>query len=400
MIRFETLRAMRAAALFAALAVAAVSGDAQRIPSDALPDALRTEVERIRKLPKKAAALRLPVVVRAVRALADEHPKVAFALAKWVTKTDPDHGPGQIAFAELALAEKRKSDATKAATRVLETAIDDASRAAAARILGEPVDPALPELERVEGDGPALVLVAMGDVDVLLLKAVRDRMQKWIHMPVVVQGGGIELPMSERNPWLAELDGFRRTLEKSWDAGGADAARSCGAERSDLQRDQIVARVYRAWLVAKEDWRGLSEFEAGMRTSFRPAWIADTLTQALAAEIGAHARDGVRYLGITRGDMLSSRSHAPVQGWGGANLGVASYAQFLPDVRKEKPEWDKLVERLMKQGLCTAAEVLQLGRCRDRSCPMNLGRRPTFGAFDRKRAQPCPNCEMKLQLKK
>ncbi len=397
MIRIETPRALAAIVLFL---VATAAADAQRIPSDALPKALRAEVERVRKLPKKAAALRLPVIVRAVRALADAHPKVAFGLAKWVAKTDPNYGPGQVAFAELALANKRKADATKAAKRALETATDDASRVAAARLLGETLDPALPELERIEGDGPALVLVAMGDVDVLLLKAVRERMQKWIHMPVVVQGGGVALPMSERNPWLSELDGFRRALEGAWDAGASEAARACGADRSDLQRDQVVARVYRAWLVAKEDWRGLSEFEAGMRTKFRPAWIADTMTRELASHIGAYARDGVRYVGITAGDMISTRSQRSVLGWGGANLGVASYAQFSPDVREEKPDWEKLVVRLTKQALCTSAEVLQLGRCRTSSCPMHLGRFPTFERFDRKRAQPCPNCEMKLQLAK
>jgi predicted Zn-dependent protease/nucleotide-binding universal stress UspA family protein len=367
-----------------------------------VPAGLKEEAERVLKLAKPQARSRIGTALRYAAVLHKAgFAKEASRAVDRIIKLHNGALEAHLLAAEL-LAESGKSDAAKKkATWVLERAETDAIRGGALRLLGRPADTSIPEMARLDGADMRIVVVPIGSVDALLLKAVAGEVMRHLPFPVVIQDARLEMPPATRNPFQGELRRLRDAFRNQIETETAQAALAELSKRPDeLESDRVFLEVYRAWLCRTARWRELSDLEARLGAEHRPEWRAEDLTRHLASVVGLHARDKLVFVGVTRGAMFASgmrrgpRERA-VFGWGGKGLGVASYAGFRAASTGAAPDWKRLVARTAKQVMCVAGSTFEIRRCRDRKCPMRV--LFDLGGLDSKGLDPCPECARQLR---
>lgn len=379
-----------------ALVAAAIAADDDPDPSAALA----AEASRCLRLPKSKAKPRLGVaLLHAKRTLQGGDTKAASKILNKIVRIDPWALEAHLLLAQLQL--KRSADrssgkraAEKKIRWILEHAETDAPRAGALAALGQEADLAIPAARPLPGTDIRIAIVPIGQIDVLLVKAAAERVARHIKYPVVVQDARLDLPAGGDDPlatWTEKLrTTFQPVLEKP---EGAAALKRAGRTRAALQADDAFLRVYRAWLLGSSRWRELSDFDAVVLGAPPRILPPDALTQHLAAAAGSFSRENVKYVGITRGFMLGHDwrgRERPAYGWGGRNLAVASYGRFRATETREKPNWQRLLDRTANQIICVIGNTFEVGKCPDRTCPMHM----VFDlkSIDARKFEPCPRC--------
>jgi len=99
------------------------------------------------------------------------------------------------------------------------------------------------------------------------------------------------------------------------------------------------------------------------------------------------------FAGLTRGHMVGhdwQKKERPAYQWGGRNLAVVSYGRFLASWSRDKPNWQRLLDRTTNQLLCGIGSTFDVGKCTDRKCPMHV----VFDlkSLDARGFKPCPRC--------
>jgi predicted Zn-dependent protease len=112
----------------------------------------------------------------------------------------------QLACAELYLMMGKKDEALTKAKIVAKAAEEDSLIVPARRMLGETVDTAVEPMGKLDGDAFTIVLVPMGDVDVLLLRDIRQRLQDKLGITILIRTIPLEMPKCGR----------LSSLEKQW----------------------------------------------------------------------------------------------------------------------------------------------------------------------------------------
>jgi len=357
--------------------------------------ALRAEADRCLKLKKKEARLRIgTVLLCADRFRESGDPRTARQYLKKIVKIDPWAMEAHVMLAEVQKAAGEDTAVEKKTRWILEHAESGRVRSRALRLAGSPADATLPSIAPVPGTDLRIVLIPIGPVDALLLKAAAEKAMRHVNFPVLVQDAGLHLPPGGDDPleaWTARLrEAFRPVLDTP---EGRDAFTQVGKSPQEVSSDEVFHAVYRAWLERTGKWRELSEFDARLDGSRPRVWRADDMNRHLATVVGAYSRDKLMYVGMTRGHMLGRGwrgGERPAFGWGGGGLGTVSYGPLFARQSGEKPSWDRLVARTAKQVICVIGSTLEVGRCRDRKCPMRVV--VDLKSLDAKGFDPCPKC--------
>lgn len=358
--------------------------------------ALRAEAERVLHLGKSEARSRLDIAIRHAEHLRQEgQARTALQWLDRILKVDPWAMRARLMVAEIGREQASTPAWRKQAEWILDHALADHVRVGALYLLDRPVDTSIPAMQRVPGAGVTIVLVPIGKVDALLLKAVAEEAGRYLPFPVLLQDARLPLPRPARNPFGPRIDrlrsGFRRALDSP---GGRRVLAEHGKTVRDLESDAVFLDVYRTWLESGGRWRELSDLDEGLRRRHRPAWPANDLMKHLASVLGRHGRDNVSYIGVTRGEIYAGPQERALFGWGGKEIGIVSYARFLPRLTGEEPDWNKLRERTTKQVICTAGSTFEVGTCEDRGCPMRI----VFEVSRRDacRLTPCEACRRRM----
>ena len=364
-----------------------------------IPRALVTEANRALKSRKTEIGGSLGVVHELVARLrkAGEDKKAASLLARAV-KASPWDMVCQIHHAEVLQALGKTRDARKKAGWILAHAREDDVRARAARLLDEPLPPAIPMLERPSHDKTELVLVPLPPVDSGLVRAVSERMKDRLAIPVQVRSFRFKpLPAASRNTMKKELEEHRiRFEERAGDEEVTRLLRENDLAMDDLLLEHVFVPVYRTWLIQGQHWKHLRLFDSSVTRVFRPQWNANKLVDFLFnRQLGRYRSQQCLYFAITRADIYLSDNVRFNFAASGRHFSLISYSRFLPWCTREDPDWDRLVERTYKQALTSVGRCLGITRCPDPNCVCSYAN--GLRDHDAKNDHYCSQCLSRIQ---
>ncbi|MBN2492529.1 MAG: hypothetical protein JXQ29_16900 [Planctomycetes bacterium] len=392
------VRRLRRALVLALLGLAAGGAAWAQAAPDPLEE-LRAEADRTLALRNAELRGRLGIVLRyAERLRQTGDRKGARQYVDRVLKLDSWAMDAHLMVAEMTREEGDAAATEKKANWLLEHAESDGVRTGALHLLERTADTAIPDIERVPGESVKIVLIPIGAVDVLLLKAAAEQVMRRLNYEVVLQRAGLELPRDAETPLRAYLDDLRKRFVPLLDTPEGDAALAATSRgRAQLEAEEVFLLVVRTWLEQQARWRELADLEARLETDYRPRWSADTMLRHFASVLGPHGRPNVMYVGVTRADMHADarRRSGPVFGWGGREVAVMTYGPFLSARSGEKPSWERLVARTTKQIICTAGSAFEIGRCGNAKCPMRVVY--DLRSLDQKGYDPCTRCAEQLR---
>jgi len=361
---------------------------------------LRAEADRCLKLKKSRARQRLCIpLLCAERLRQTGDTKAARRILSRIVKIDPWAMEAHLMLTEMQKEGGEKEAAEKKARWILEHAETGSVRSGALHLLDQPSDTSIPNMERVPGTSVTIVLIPIGTVDALLLKAAARKVMRHINFPVLIQQAGLHLPPGGDNPLQSWTEQLRASFDRVVATPEGQAALSeTGRSRRDLSADDVFFQVYRTWLEQTARWRDLSDFEARIRGAAPRVWHGDEMNRHLATVLGPYGSETTMYVGVTRGHMLGRGwrgNERPAFGWGGKGVGSVSYGPYFASRSGEKPNWDRLLTRVAKQIICVAGSTLQLSRCTKRKCPMRVV--VDLRSLDAKGLDPCKTCAQEIR---
>jgi len=312
-------------------------------------------------------------------------------------KVAPWDMPCQIDYAELLYETRRKKKAGKKARWILAHASEDRARAGAWRLLGETVSLETNKLERRRGGKPRVVLLPYGPCDLLLLQSLEKEVEGRLPVPIDVRAADLgPLPQADRNG-LEFLAADRRTeFEKEATAEeAAAAAKAVGATVADLKKiDHLFVTAYRRWLIHKEAWKRLLDFDRDLAEEKPSQWDGGKLRKKIDRGLASlrHRRD--IYIAVTRADIFLGKNMRYNFAVSGGEIAIMSYARFLPWFTQEDPDWKRLVERGVKQVLNSIGRCAGITKCPIPECPCSTA--TGLESHDAKGYTYCEDCQPRV----
>jgi predicted Zn-dependent protease len=216
---------------------------------------------------------------------------------------DFDH---HLFYAQL-LAKLNRPDAKSAQAQiVLQGSENQALVAQAQELLGKPL-PQIEPLDDLPTAMPILVLVPLGDIDLLLLQDEQAKLHDTLHIDVRIRSVPFKMPLPDRRP-LA-------------------------------------------------------------RTPQNRQWSARYMISLFAQAVHPFTADNVRFIGVTCNDIYADDKNYYFA-WSDGDCSIVSYARFLATFNNEMPDRARLARRFHFQCLTSAGHVFGLDRCMDSSCPL------------------------------
>lgn len=356
---------------------------------------LKKEADAVLGLGAVEAREKLDVVFRYAR-LSAEKGKLNEALKYYeaALRFHPLSFENQLAYAELLTKAGKVELARRRASLVARSSENDALVAKARTLLGQDVSMEIEPIARPKGDQPVLVLVPMGQVDILLLQEVRPRVAKALGIEVQIRKAKIKLPPPRRTPLRDFVAQIRRQLDqmkaRSPD-GFAALLKEEGFAAKDLQDDDKAVAILRA-LMARSGEEPARKFDLLLQhiRSQGDQWDAKELVEALWHAAKPYERAKARFVGVTRRDIFR-KDYAFLLALRIGGYGVLSYRRYLAEFTDETPDRSRLLRRLNIQVINSAGHVYDLERCSDPTCPRSYAH--SVAEHDKKGEQLCPKCK-------
>ena len=280
----------------------------------------------------------------------------------------------QLACAEQYEKLGKKDEAAAKAKIVAKAAEEDAQILAARKMLGEQVDTAVEAMGKLEGDGFTIVLVPMGDVDVLLLREIRQKAQDQLGVPVLVRSIPLKMPDFGRDPLHDLCQGLRRDLQKIKQDGPDNYAailKTTGIQEEELQQDMAVMGLFQWLLRQPGNEANRQAFAKALDDlpSTERQWDSIGLVNVFREAVKPYRQKNVRFIGVTRCDIYSENTAFLFANTCLGDVSVMSYRRFMSAFTRETPNRGRLAKRATNQALSCSGKVFGLESCSDPTCP-------------------------------
>jgi predicted Zn-dependent protease len=239
----------------------------------------------------------------------------------------------------------------------------------ASTMLGQP-PPQISALGQLPSRGAVLVLIPMGDVDLLLLQQERSQLQKELGIKVEIRS----VPCQTAGPSRSNQRPMANTLRLGWqrlrvsNPDGFDMAlERYGLTAADLDNDWKVFQFSAKFFRDGGDVQHAQEIDQ-ILGKIDGQWDAADLLTSLTQAVTPMAQNNVRYIGITSHDIFA-QDYNYLFGWSTGNCAIVSYKRFTASFNGEIPNRTRLLRRFHFQCLASAGHVFGLPRCTDPTCP-------------------------------
>jgi len=351
-------------------------------------DALRKEADRLLGSGNVAARREIHVVYELVdRLLEAKQDKEALKYLLDALEVDPWRLDKQVACAKLLLSRGEETLAREKLKIVMEHAESDDLILDAASLLNKEVTTDISDAEKIPGENYVLVLVPMGETDLVLLNEVKDDLSKALNIPVELQKVSLQMPDAKRNRVLEEM---RRHIKDSLkDPRVKSLFKMLQIESEDLDDNQTmeVNKELVALSYGDQAEAVLKEIDENIESSYQ--WDADELLPALIDAARPYKRLYAGYIGVTKKDMFAEESNF-LFGWSavGREYAVMSYHRFEADFNHEPPNRQRLKTRIMKQLLSSTSILYGIESCSNPTCPVTYPN--DLAEHDAKSLNLCP----------
>lgn len=280
----------------------------------------------------------------------------------------------QLACAELYMNMGKKDEALAKAKIVSKAAEEDDLIILARKMLGEKVDTGIELLGKLDGNAFTIVLVPMGEVDVLLLRDIRQKLQDQLGIAVLIRRIPLKMPAFGRDPVHDFCGELRKSLmaKKANDPDRfASVLKDAGIREAELEQDQKVFNLYGWLLTQSKDANAQSSFAQAWSDlpSYEKQWKVDNLVEVIREVTKPHKQKNVRFVGVTRCDLYDdTTSFLFASGYLGEVM-VMSYRRFMSASTNETPNRGRLLKRAVNQALSSTGKVFGIDSCSDPTCP-------------------------------
>ncbi|MCK4600882.1 MAG: hypothetical protein KAU28_00350 [Phycisphaerae bacterium] len=332
---------------------------------------LRREADKILKLSNVTARTEVDVVFQLAERLVKAR-RTKDALKYYVAglELQPWAMKHQLAYAQFLTKHGNKTLAKERAELIINYSEQDSLRVQAMELLGQKANLTIPEISKLPGDGPALVLVPFGEIQILLVKDIAKALEKELDIPVITQNANLKLPPPKRDPLKQFTQRLRESVMKcEGEALFEQILNEENLEIENLQKDENLLRFYKAILAETADESAVEKFLStiAMLKKRPKQWPADKLINLLKNTAKPYARRHVGYLGITEKDIYA-KDYNFLFGWASRGWAVMSYRRFMADFNNELPNRKRLLKRAYMQCLASAGHVFNVKRCSDPRC--------------------------------
>lgn len=278
----------------------------------------------------------------------------------------------QIAVAELLDARGETNKAQEKATLVFGRAETDALIGRAARLLGTPFKPRLPESEPWPTQTNALALVPVGNINAWLVQDLRQELQRILGIPVIIQHPPLIVPKPGRDGLHQKAEDLRERITKAkTDRAFQAMLRRHNLSIKGLDDDEQVFALTEKILEMEPDKEQARRFreELAFLRRLGPQWDANVLLNEVKQTFAVVGGSRRGCLGITELDLYSNQSRYVFGLAGmGMNCGILSYRRYTSALLDEPPNRSRLRERTLKQALSSTGLLFGLQRCTEPTC--------------------------------
>jgi predicted Zn-dependent protease len=280
----------------------------------------------------------------------------------------------QLACAELYMKLGKKDEALAKAKIVAKVAEEDALLVPARKMLGEKVNTEIEPIGKLDGNAFTIVLVPMGEVDVLLLQDIRQKVQDQLGIPVLIRTVPLKMPDFGRDPLHDLCESLRKHLRRMQEDSPDEFStmlNGAGVQEADLAQDPVVLKLQQ-WLVNQPgNEAGKQAFTQALQKlpSYEKQWNSSDLLKVIVDVTKPYQQKNVRFLGVTRCDIYSEKTAFLFANSYMGQISVMSYRRFMSASTRETPNRDRLLKRSVNQALSSCGKVFGIDACSDPTCP-------------------------------
>lgn len=203
---------------------------------------------------------------------------------------EPRDFDNHLRYARVLLKQERREDANRQLQIVLNSAENPVLTTAARALLGMS-PPQITPLSELHSRGPVLVLIPLGDVDLLLLQQEQSRLHEELGIDVQIRSVNWMMPLPARSIQAAMEAGIADELRRSWQRLRTSnpqefsaVMQRYGVTEADMNEDRKLFQVSVKFLRDGGDTRQAQAIEE-ILTAMDGQWDADTLVNSLAAAV-------------------------------------------------------------------------------------------------------------------
>ena len=334
---------------------------------------LKADAEAVLQKDNISARARVGVVfLLAQRLVADDRLNEAAGYYDRGLRINPQAFAEHAAYAELLKSLRKPELARRHAQIVLKSCEDPALLVKAMTVLNQEM-PVVEPLGAISADGPLLVLIPVGELDLLLVEEERARLAGDLGIEVLIRSIELQLPVPARDERARAAQKVRE-LVRSISQGDPEAYERALSRlkwsTEDLREDSKILELYPDLLKEQKGDQAAQEWRQQLDWVSRHGkqWSAEAIMDVLAPAVKPFGGENVRFLAVTSADVFMRDTNF-VFGYARRTNAIMSYRRFTADFNGETPSRPRLLRRTHFQCLASAGHVFGVKRCSDPSCP-------------------------------
>ena len=367
---------------------------AEEISPDISKEALQEKVDNILRQEVSVARRSIKDVFRLADIYAREgKDQKAMDLYKWGLGIDSWDLWGQLKYAELLRKNGDSVQASQKFNQVLAYAEDEKLADQAETLLGASPSQDGGKDPAVSNQSMEIVLVPIGDINKRLLAELRGELERKTGIRYSISGQSVDPGNVDRFYVDQILGEMIRQMKLQLPKSGVEGDRKGSGPRTRAGKIKFIQRFMIKHGAHPED---LFKFNGAIELlQAKGQYDASKLLSLLEARFKIPQNSPVMgYLGVTSEDIFNRRNNF-LFSLSGDNHAVVSYFRMTSAFNKTPANRPRLLERTLKQAICSSCFLLGIPRCTSVGCVMAY----TSGTveLDEKTTELCDTCKLQLR---
>lgn len=300
----------------------------------------------------------------------------------------------QAKLALILAKQGRNSEASDRARIVYEKSEDPETVKLVLNLIGKNAVLPFKPVEKIEFTSPTIVLIAIGEVDRLLVQELQQKITDYTGLNVVLLSATGDLPQPDRSYFISEIKRMRGTI-----LAMPEVLSYIAAEKIDIAQlranDELFVQTMVEFL-GQSNQNAADNFSKNMDLAKKRSqqWKYDSLRDYLIAMVKKLRTQNWLLVGITECDLFMEDSNYVFAGTNPHAQAIISYKRFTGDFNNEPQNRKRLLARLFKQFLSVFGLLNGMIRCTFPDCARVFPR--TLAEHDEKPEYLCNECRQTL----
>jgi predicted Zn-dependent protease len=226
--------------------------------------------------------------------------------------------------------------------------------------------------ENQRASGVTLVLVPLGDVDLMLLQQEQKRLHEDLGIDVQIHSLAVKLREPARNllhPYADKLRQHWQQVQGQDSDAFSKMLGFAGMSEQDLSDDAKAVQFTISVLQANGQERNAMVVKTSA-AQLGDQWSCEDMLSDFSAAIPTPTSPKVRFIGFTSNDIFMKDTNYVFAEWKTGGCAIVSYHRFTANFNSEIPSRVRLLRRLHCLCLGDVGHIFGLDRSTDPMCPL------------------------------